>query len=95
MSYPFYEVAVVGENAESVIKNMGANHVPNILLVGSTTESNLPLFEGRFSEDGTFIYVCQDNTCKLPVKTVEEALHILDPTKTYARTQTLDFNGFN
>ncbi|WP_396637426.1 thioredoxin domain-containing protein [Maribacter sp. R77961] len=95
MSYPFYEVAVVGENAESVIKNMGANHVPNILLVGSTTESNLPLFEGRFSEDGTFIYVCQDNTCKLPVKTVEEALHILDPPKTYARTQTLDFNGFN
>ena len=95
MSYPFYEVAVVGKDAESMIKKMGATYVPNILLVGSTTESDLALFEGRFSEDGTYIYVCRDNTCKLPVKTIPEALRILDPTNTYLQTQTLDFGGLH
>jgi uncharacterized protein YyaL (SSP411 family) len=85
----------VGKDAESMIKKMGATYVPNILLVGSTTESDLALFEGRFSEDGTYIYVCRDNTCKLPVKTIPEALHILDPTNTYLQTETLDFGGLH
>lgn len=76
-SYPYYEIAVVGKNAESLIKELNQNYVPNTLVVGSTSESSLPLFEDRYFDDGTFIYVCKNTTCKLPVETVEKALEQL------------------
>ncbi len=76
-TYPFYEVAIVGKEAKSLMEAMSNQYVPNTLLVGSNVDSDLALFEGRYSEDGTFIYVCRDNTCKLPVKTVNEAIELL------------------
>jgi len=75
--YPFYEIAVVGTNAEKLTSNLQKMHLPNTLIVGSTKESELPLFEGRYVAEGTFIYVCRDNTCKLPVESVEGALEQL------------------
>ena len=95
MSYPYYEVAIVGTEAHGLMKAMGTIHIPNTLLVGSTKESNLALFEGRYDEDGTYIYVCRDNTCKLPVKTTQEALKLLDPTNTYTEQSLLNFGGLN
>jgi len=94
-AYPFYEVAVVGKEADQITKGMSTIYMPNILLVGSTEESNLALFEGRFAKDGTYIYVCRDNTCKLPVKKIQEALNILDPTNSFTKNQTLNFDGLN
>ena len=77
-AFPFYEIAVVGKNAKSLIAELGSHHLPNALVVGSLEESNLPLFEDRYFDDGTFIYVCRDATCKLPVDTVEKALKQLE-----------------
>lgn len=73
-AYPYYEIAVVGKNAAPLVKSLNGNYVPNTLVVGSTSESKLPLFEDRYFDDGTFIYVCKNTTCKLPVETVEGAL---------------------
>ncbi len=73
-TYPYYEIAVVGKNAEPLVKQLHQNYVPNTLVVGSTFASSLPLFENRYFNDGTFIYVCKNTTCKLPVETVEKAL---------------------
>ena len=75
--YPFFEIAVVGTNAEKVTSDLHKKHLPNTLIVGSTKESELPLFEGRYVAEGTFIYVCRDNTCKLPVDSVKGALEQL------------------
>ncbi len=75
--YPFYEIAVVGGNAEILRKNLAKKYLPNTLIVGSRTDSDLPLFEGRYVADGTYIYVCKDNTCKLPVDNVNDALEQL------------------
>lgn len=75
--YPFYEIAVVGEDAENIRKDLAYKYLPNTLIVGSTKESDLPLFEGRYVVDGTYIYVCRDNTCKLPVDNVDDAMEQL------------------
>ena len=72
--YPYYEVAVVGKNAGPLVRKLNAKLLPNTLIVGSEGESTLPLFEERYFEDGTFIYVCRNGSCKLPVDTVEKAL---------------------
>ena len=53
------------------------NYWQQTLIVGSTKESELVLFEGRYVDEGTFIYVCRDNTWKLPVDSVEGALEQL------------------
>jgi len=73
----FYEVVIVGSNASEKIKELNNFYIPNKLLAGSTTKSMAPLLEGRYVEGETFIYVCVNNTCKLPVMEVEEALPLL------------------
>jgi uncharacterized protein YyaL (SSP411 family) len=77
-AYSYYEVAVVGKNAEPLVKELHRNYVPNTLVVGTTSESDLPLFEDRYFDDVTFIYVCRNTTCKLPVETVDRALEQLE-----------------
>jgi len=43
--------------------------------MGSESVSQLPLLKDRNpKENETLIYVCYNKTCKLPVKTVAEAL---------------------
>lgn len=73
-AYAFYEIAVVGAEANALVRDLKARYLPNTLVVGSTEESDLPLFKSRFLVDETLIYVCRNNACKLPVATVDEAI---------------------
>jgi len=71
---PFYEIAVVGVDAKEKVKELNLHYIPNTIITGSTKESEMPLLKSRFSDNETFIYACINNTCKLPVKNVGEAL---------------------
>ncbi|MDF4203361.1 thioredoxin domain-containing protein [Maribacter sp. SA7] len=72
-AYPFYEIVIVGKDAEKLMNEIHKTSIVNSLIVGSSVESDISLFKDRYTEDDTFIYVCQDNTCKLPVKTVNDS----------------------
>ncbi len=74
----FYEVVVVGPNALEKIKELNNQYLPNIIIAGSTTENNGPLFENRFYPNETLIYVCVNNACKLPVKDTKTAIESLN-----------------
>jgi len=74
ISHPYHEVAVVGENSKDLIKSLQEVHLPNTLIVGSETENELPLFNNRFETGKTLIYVCTNNTCKLPVAVPKQAI---------------------
>ncbi|WP_252729846.1 thioredoxin domain-containing protein [Zobellia uliginosa] len=76
-TYPYFEIAVVGKDADILIQALNKIQLPNALVVGSKIKSDAPLFKDRYVDEGTFIYVCQNTTCKLPVKTVNEALNQL------------------
>ena len=76
-TYPFYEIVVVGPDADKLISRLNLQYIPNALIAGSKVNSELPLFDDRYFEGETFIYVCYNNTCKLPVKTIEEAMQQL------------------
>ena len=73
-TFPYFEVAVVGDASNSLVASLNEKHLPNTLVVGSTINSGLPLFKDRYIEGDTYIYVCQNTTCKLPVKTVRQAI---------------------
>ena len=70
----FYEVAIVGEDALEKLKEFNKKYIPNKLIVGSTTDSNMPLLEYKYSKNETTFYVCIDGTCQLPVNETAKAL---------------------
>lgn len=73
-THPFYEIVVVGSNAHTVFKELNSHYIPNAIKVFSTVPSDLPMFKNRYHVTKTLIYVCINNSCKLPVETIEEAL---------------------
>src|SRR5690606_21959064 len=72
--FPFYEIAICGEEAEEKRRELSARFLPNALLAGSIEESDLPLLEHKWVAGETFIYVCVNKTCQLPVKETAAAL---------------------
>lgn len=74
----FYEIVVVGTDAPQKIMEINQHYLPGKLIAGSTSESKDPLFEQRFVEGLTFIYVCVNNACKLPVEDTTKALELFN-----------------
>jgi hypothetical protein len=74
---PFYEVAIVGKDARQSISELNKTYIPNKLIAGSVSENNLPLLENRYVQNETFIYVCVNKACKLPVNEVAQAIKLL------------------
>jgi len=74
----YYEIVVVGENAKEKIQELNSVYLPNKLIAGGTQSGNSPLLEGRFVPGQTFIYVCVNNACKLPVTETQEALKLVN-----------------
>ena len=73
----YYEVAVVGENALEKVKQINSKYIPNKLIIGSTSENNLPLLKNRFIKEKTLIYVCVNKACKMPTENIEESLSLI------------------
>ena len=76
-SNPFYEVAIVGKDVEQKRNELNKTYLPNILIAGSNKDSNMPLLANRYVDDKTLIYVCVNNSCKLPVLETEKAIELL------------------
>jgi uncharacterized protein YyaL (SSP411 family) len=74
----YYEIVVMGEKAPEMIKEINVEYIPNKLIAGSISPSESYLLKGRFSEGETLIYVCVNNTCKLPVRESSEALRSIE-----------------
>ncbi len=77
LAAPFHEVVITGPETEAIRRRIAAHYLPNTLLAGSASPSDLPLLENRFSAERTSIYVCRNRTCALPVHTAAEALALL------------------
>ncbi len=75
ITHDLTEIVIVGNDSDSLRKEIHQHYLPFALTLGTKTKSDLPLMEGREAKDGTtMIYVCFNKTCKLPVTTVKEAL---------------------
>ena len=74
----FYEVVVVGESLLEKTGKIREHYLPNILVAGSTKDLELPLLKNRYQKEGTFIYVCENNSCRYPTSNIQEALDMLN-----------------
>ncbi|GGG18749.1 thioredoxin [Dokdonia pacifica] len=74
---PYYEIVIVGPNAKEILTELNTYYIPNKLIAASTSESAQEIFEGRYLQNETLIYVCVNNACKLPVRSIPEALELI------------------
>ncbi|HEA31281.1 MAG TPA: thioredoxin domain-containing protein [Leeuwenhoekiella sp.] len=76
---PFYEIVITGKQAKEHLKALQNYYIPNAVIAATDkNEDYLDLFEGRWDEKQTWIYICTNRACKLPVQTVKEALPLLE-----------------
>ena len=74
--YPAQEVVFTGQQVLKLSRDFEQNYT-TALVAGSIGKNEMPLLKERFVPTETLIYVCENKTCKLPVKSVEEALLLL------------------
>jgi uncharacterized protein YyaL (SSP411 family) len=72
---PTAEIVIVGNESDELRKDLDRFFIPNKVVLGTSSLSQLPLLQEKTDRDGkALIYVCYDKTCQLPVASVEEAL---------------------
>ncbi len=72
---PTIEIAIVGEKYQEFRAEIEQNFKTNKVICGTKEWSDLPLLENRAAAEGeTLIFICQNKTCLLPVKSVAEAV---------------------
>ena len=74
---PFFEVAIVGTQAVQKALDFKQHYAPNTLLLGSTTDSPLPLLQNKMLQGQTTFYVCQNKSCQLPTTELKKVLNLL------------------
>ena len=74
---PYYQVVIVGKDAKEKITQLNKTYIPNKLIAGSTSNNNMPLLKNKHVPHQTYIYVCINNTCKIPVSQVNTAIKLL------------------
>jgi len=72
-----YFVAIVGDEYELKRKEFDTNYLPNVFFSGGKDEGNLMLLEGKYKPGQTTIFVCQNNSCRMPVTEVIDALKLI------------------
>ena len=75
LSHPFYEVAIMGPDAQTKALELQNKFLNPCIFLGGTDE-NLELLQGKRPQNSneTKIYVCVNKTCQQPTTNVDEAL---------------------
>ena len=78
LTYPSYEVAVAGKgSAEKLLAFRRNKYYPNVLWAFADKENGVDLLQERWMKDVTYIYVCQNQSCQMPVEEVERAIDLI------------------
>jgi hypothetical protein len=73
-----FEVAIVGPDYQALQMEMMSHYLPNALFLGGAQEGQLELLQQKLQGEATYIYVCKNKVCRLPVQEVGVALEQLD-----------------
>ena len=69
--FGIYEVAITGDDFESLKREMEKKYIPNKIMLGGK-KGSLPLLKDKFGAE-IQIFICKDKTCGLPVNNVTDA----------------------
>lgn len=76
---PTAEIVISGENALTKVKDLFQNYLPNVVVLGSTSDnSTLPLLQEKQSAaKDAIIYVCYNKTCQMPTTEISKAIELI------------------
>jgi len=74
--FGIYEIAITGNETETVRKEIENNYIPNKIILGGK-KGSLPLLQDKFGQS-TQIFICKDKTCGLPANNTADALKQLE-----------------
>ena len=69
------ELGICGKNALEYLSKINQEYHPNLLLAGANKISELPFLKDRFIENEMLFYVCQNQTCQLPISNFNEVIN--------------------
>ena len=75
--HPPFEVAIVGDAYKEKLREWNQAYHAGAYLLGGEDEGELALLQNKKVEGETFIYVCKDKLCKLPVQEISRAYELL------------------
>ena len=78
ITYPNYEVAVAGKG--SGVKLMAlrrTQYYPNVLWAFADAQNGVDVLQERWLDGATLIYVCQNQSCQMPVEEIEKAIELI------------------
>ncbi len=77
--YPYAEIGVTGKNAFVLRDEILAFYYPHTIIQADNEGSlTYPLVAERFDTERNSIYLCRNNTCNLPVSTVQDFIEALN-----------------
>lgn len=76
-THPFFEIAITGQNYKENADFFKSKFLPNTVIAGGNSESQLPLLKDRLVKNKDLIYICKEGSCQLPVTSKTEALQLL------------------
>jgi uncharacterized protein len=71
------EIIICGKQAIQFNHNIQEQYLPDAVICGCVSESNLPILNNRRSNSQTTIFVCHNHMCLQPVFEVKDALQLL------------------
>ena len=71
------EVIITGSEATKIYQEIEKSNPANVIYAIAAYSSSLPIFEDRFVENETLVYICENNTCQVPVSSAKEALELI------------------
>lgn len=75
LTHPGFEIAILGENAIDKAQKAQEFYLPNTLLMASRQQnSDFALLDRTNPDSDTYIYVCQQYACQLPVTELDKAI---------------------
>lgn len=74
---PFYDVAITGPRALELARELQSQYLPQCVICPGN-DNKIPLLYNRTHPTNSQLFVCENETCKLPVRTVEAALKLIE-----------------
>lgn len=71
------EIVVTGPEYQRDLKTLLGKYLPGTLVIGSDQEQDIPLFRDRVFPGKTYLYLCRDQSCQLPVSSVAKLVEQL------------------
>ena len=66
------QLAICGEDALDNLQELQQHYLPNVTFAGANWPSDIPLLNGRYSNEKTLFYICRNKACDAPTDNLDK-----------------------